>query len=295
MTVYRSRDERPTLSIALRSEAPWLLAGILGLLALSSGFFVWVFSHTHFSAWLGLIPALTTTVFGGSAMSMLSRRKGASLFLDLDDTRAALREPGSRQELLDFESRFSATILADPAHRRRMLVLGQHGDPIVLLDLSSGEVPESGLWRARTRVVDLSTILLSPASSHVVTLADGASLDPVLSRIEPRLNDALPWFSYPVATGEILRVEPSEVCLGRLSITLPGTLRATAHAVQIKGGTVAGIGFADADSAMILLACDEAPVPDDVPVFERSPDAYLPHTVFEVIRAIAHPNAAAPA
>lgn len=277
----------PTLSLPLRSDPPWLQAGVLGVCAASVAAFSLVFSRTTMPAALGVLPGITAGVFLGSALGHWSRKRGATVHLEASRHRVDVRDPADRHPVLDLASPFSAVLLVDRTPGRRMLVVGQHGDPLVVLE-TSAVTPDAppGRWSERTLTLDLEGLALSAASPNVVALASGHTLASLLAHLEPHLDEAMPWVSQPTASGASLLLTRTEVRFGSRAVPLDGTVKAVPYAVQAQGATVASLGLVQHDSATMLFACEDALVEKDAVTGNLVPDAYVPLAAFELLRAV---------
>ncbi len=287
MTVMRDVPGAVSLTIPLRSDPPWLTAAVLGLATVSIGVFMAAFSRTSFSPALGILPGVTAGVFLGSAMAARARRRGATVKLEASERRLDVLDPSQRLDVLDLVAPYSAVLLVDAKPGRRMLVLSQYGDPVVLLELNPapGELPEA--WRARALTLDLESLALSPASPNVVALAEGSSLDALLAHLAPSLDMGTPWISQPTQGGATLEVAPGEVRFGGRVVTLDATVKAVNYAVSAAGVTVAALGLVQGDDgSVLLLACEDALVEKDAVAGNLSPDAYVPLPVFELVRVV---------
>ncbi len=279
---------REVLTLPLRSAPPWLNSAVLGVGALSTAIFVLAFSRTAFSPALGILPGVTAGVFLGSALAARARRRGATVVLEAGVRKLDVRDPAQTLDVLDLTAPYSAVLLVDRKPGRRMLVVGQHGDPVVVLELgaNASEIPDA--WKTRSLTLDLESLALSPASPNVVALAEGHTLDPLLAHLAPTLDAHTPWISQPTATGATLQVAAGELRLGPRTTPLDATVKAVNYAVQTGGVAVAGLGLVQGDEgSVLLLACEDAVVEKGAVAGNLTPDAYVPLAVFELVRVVA--------
>lgn len=275
------------VSVPLQSDPPWIGLGVLATLAASNGLFVWLFSGTRLNAALGLLPGMTLAVFVGSALAAWGRRRGGSLDLALSAFRAEVRARDARHELLDLTAPYAALLLRGRNASRRMLVVSQHEEPTVLIEPGHGtDAPDAEVWRARTVQADLDAVAVSPSSARVLTLATGASLDPVLAHLARSVEPGAPWFSHPTHGGAPVRVDAREISFGARTVPISGSLKVLDYAIGPKGAAVAAIGFAGDEGALLLFGCEDAPLIPGAVVSDLVPDAYLPPTGFELLRAV---------
>lgn len=287
MTVLRDVPGAVSLTIPLRSDPPWLTAGVLGVTALSIATFMAVFSRTAFSPALGILPGVTAGVFLGSILAARVRRRGATVLLEASVRRLDVRDPAQTLDVLDLAAPYSAVLLVDKKPGRRMLVVSQHGDPTVVLELGapSTEIPEA--WRARTLTLDLESLALSPASPNVVALAEGSSLDALLAHLAPSLDASTPWITQPTQGGATLEVAPGEMRFGARRVALDATVKPVNYAVSASGATIAALGLVQGEEgSVLLLACEDALVEKDAVAGNLSPDAFVPLPVFELVRVV---------
>lgn len=285
----------PTLSLALQSDPPWLNLGVAGVCAACIALFAAAFSRTAFSPALGVLPGLTAGVFLGSAMASRARRRGASLSLDVVSSKLRVQAPAEAHELVDLRAPFSAALLVDARPGRRMLVVGQRGDPMVVLERTEAATePAPSAWAPRTLTLDLEALALSPASPNVVALAEGATLGPLLERLAPALTADEPLFAQPTQGGATLQVFADEVRFGARVIPLDARTKALNYAVNAQGAPLAGLGLArDEEGSVLLLGCEDALVEKGAVTGNLTPDAYVPLAVYELLRAIVEHRARA--
>ncbi len=296
MTATREAPGAVALTLPLRSDPPWLTAALMGLIAGFIGLFVLAFSRTAFpSAW-GVLPGVMVGVFVGTAVAARARRRGATVVLEASDRKLDVRDPAQTLDVLDLAAPYSAVLLVDRKPGRRMLVVGQHGDPVVVLELGGASTGAPAPWADRTLTLDLESMALSPASPNVVALAEGHTLDALLAHLAPSVDARMPWVSQPTSGGATLQVAPGEVRYGARTLPLDATVKAMNYAVLTNGVTVAGLGLVQGDEgSVLLLACEDAMVERDAVTGNLSPDAYVPLAVFELMRAVLTHTAAAKA
>lgn len=287
------------LQLALQSDPPWLTPAIGGVAAASLGAFLAIFAAYGIGAPLGLLPGTTVAVFVGSALAVWARRGGGSAWLQLRGAKLVLRERGHRVELVDLASPAGASLLVDPDTGRRLLVLSQQSDPVLVLE-GEGPAPEaaasapSGFWSGRTVRARLDTLALSASTAHVYGLARGQSLDGLLDGLAAQLDDASPWMTQPLGAGAgaVLSIEPEGVSLGGRVLPREG-LQLLAYALQAQGGRVAALGFGHGEGALVLVGCEEAAVARDAVAGDLSPDGFVSPALFEVLPLLAGPSEAA--
>lgn len=287
------------LEIPLESDPPWLSAGIGGLTAASSAAFIGVFSAFGVPPALGLLPGMTLAVFAGSGLARWGRRRGASAWLRHTPQQLGLRDPRHRVQLIDLAAPFAAVLVVDPAHRRRMVVLSQRAEPVVIYEPSTpasatasnaqgpyrdASHPE-GPWASRTVTTDLQKVAISSATAHVYTLREGESLDALLGLLGPAVDADAPWFSLPTAGGAVLTVSAAWVTCGAKVIPRAG-LEAAPYAIQVDRASIAGIGFGAGEGALLLFGCEEAFVAPGAVVTDLVPDAYVSPATFELLRVM---------
>lgn len=288
MTVSREVPGAVSLTLPLRSDPPWLTASVIGVIAFSIAAFMVVFSRTPFSPSLGILPGITTGVFLGSLLAARARRRGASVSLEASARKLDVRDPSQVLDVLDLSAPYSAVLLVDARPGRRMLVVGQHSDPVVVLELGATPSPAPSEWRTRTLTLDLESLALSPAAPNVVALAEGHSLDGLLTHLASSLDAHTPWISQPTQSGAALEVAEGEIRFGGRTVILDATVKAVSYAVSAAGVTVAALGLVQGEEgSVLLLACEDALVEKDAVAGNLSPDAYVPLPVFELVRVVA--------
>lgn len=277
----------PRVSIPLQSDPRWIGVGVTATLVASNALFIWLFSGSRLPAALGLLPGMTLAVFAGSALAAWGRRQGGTLQLDANTFRVEVREGASRHELLDLAAPYAAVLLRGRHDGRRMLVVAQRDEPAVIIERGRGtEAPREEAWRPRSVQADLDAVAVSPASARVFTLAMGASLDPLLAHLARSVEADAPWLLHPTHGGAALKVDARELSLGARTVPISADLKVLDYAIGPKGGAVAAIGFAGDEGALLLVGCEDAPVIPGAVVSDLVPDAYLPATGFELLRAV---------
>lgn len=283
-------SDASSVRVPLVGAPPWLSAGVAGTTALSSAAFVLLFAAEHATPWLGLFPGLTVGVFAASALSAWARRRGGAAVVEANPGRLDLVDAEHRRALIDLGARWAAVLLV--GRDRRMLVLSQQADPVVLLEargaFSDGPPAPEGPWAARARHVDLDGVPLGASSAHVFALAAGATLDPLLNHLTRTLEPDAPFILQNLSGGERLRVDTDGVTLGDRA-PLRGAIHAAPYVIRADGGSLAALGLASAEDegALLLVACDEvAPAPGSVAT-ESSAEAMLPAASFALLKAVA--------
>lgn len=277
----------PRVSIPLQSDPRWIGLGVTATLAASNALFVWLFSGSRLHAALGLLPGMTVAVFAGSALAAWGRRRGGSLQLDANTFRVEVRDASTRHEVLDLAAPYAAVVLRGRNDARRMLVVAQHDEPTVILERGRGtETPQGDAWTGRAVQADLDALAVSPASARVFTLAQGQSLAPLLAHLAASVEPDAPWFSHPTHGGAALKVDAREVSFGARTVPITADLKVLDYAIGPKGAAVAAIGLAGDEGALLLVGCEDAPVIPGAVVSDLVPDAYLPATGFELLRAV---------
>jgi len=282
-----SPTKDPRVSIPLQSDPRWLNLGIGGTLAVANALFVWLFMGSRLHPALGLLPGMTLAVFAGGALGHWGRRRGGTLSLEASTFRLELRAEDERHELIDLTAPYSAMLLRGRNDARRMLVLAQRDEPTVVLEQGRGTAtPPEEAWRGRTAQVDLDVTAVSPASAQVVTVAHGATMDALLAHLAPSVEPDAPWFLHPSQGGDPLRVDAREVSIGSRVVPVTGDLKVLDYAIGAKGSAVGAIGLAGDEGALMLIGGEEAAVRPGAVVSDLVPDAYLPMTGFELLRAV---------
>jgi hypothetical protein len=285
------------LQLALQSDPPWLTPAIGGVAAASLGAFLAIFAAYGIDAPLGLLPGTTVAVFVGSALAVWARRGGGSAWLQLRGAKLVLRERGHRVELVDLAAPSGASLLVDVDSGRRLLVLSQQSDPVLVLE-GEGPAPgaaraaPSGFWAGRTVRGRLDALALSASTAHVYGLARGESLDALLDGLAAQLDDTAPWMTQHLGAGAVLSIEAEGVSLGARVLPRQG-LQLLAYALQAQGGRVAALGFGHGEGALVLVGCEEAAVARDAVTGDLSPDGFVSPAVFEVLPLLAGPSEAA--
>jgi hypothetical protein len=281
------RESNPAaLSIPLRSDPPWLRAGLLavtlGAVALCTLYFALVTPRPPLT--LALLPGLAVATFAGAWLAWWGRRRGGSLALESTSARLVLREPHRREELVDRAVPFGAVVVRDASTRRSVLVLSQGGEPVMLLDTGPVAAP-TDTWQARTVEVDLSGVALSPASAHVLTVAIHRSIDPLLDALAHDLTDTSPLLTYPLPSGEVLLVRRDEVRLGGKVVPVGAGTTTRRTVIQYTQGGVAACALT-AGETTLRLACQATGEENDGTTASEAPDAHLPPVVFAVVCAL---------
>jgi hypothetical protein len=275
------------LLLPLESDPPWLTTVVLAITAVCVGAFVALFTRTPISPGLGVLPGMTLGVFVGSAVAAYARRRGATLTLDTDAYRVAVRDASQVLSLVDVSYAYAAVLLIDRNTGRRVLALGQRGDTEVIFEAPNAmrsAAPEA--WKARTITTDVDALALTAACPHVVALAQGVSLDPLLARLAATLDETAPWLSQHTASGVGLQVTSTEVRYGSHRVLLDATLKALAYTVTTPTGPVAALGLARGEGALLLVACEDAFVEKNAVLGNLAPDVYVPLTTYELLRAV---------
>lgn len=285
MTTPLESQSLVTLSLPLQSDPPWLQPAVLGVGAASIGAFVLLFAQTAYAAALGVLPGVALGVFAGSALAARSRRRGATVHLQVARQRLEVADPDERYPVLDLGAPFSAALLVDKTSKRRMLVLGQEEDPIVVLEPAPPAEPVGQPWASRVVTLDLDALALTPASPKVVALAEGQTLDALLAQLAPGLEPTTALLSQPTAGGRLV-IRHEEVRFGTRDLPLDGTVKAVPYAVQGNGLTVAAIGLSQGEGAAMLFACEDAFVEKGAVTGNLTPDAYLPLSTYEILRRV---------
>lgn len=287
------RDTR-ALQLALQSDPPWLTPAIGGVAAASLGAFLAIFAAYGIGAPLGLLPGTTVAVFVGSAMAVWARRGGGSAWLHLRGAKILLAERGHQVELVDLGRPAGASLLVDEASGRRLLVLSQQSDPVLVLEgegaaRGTAAAASSAFWAERSVRARLESLALSASTAHVYGLARGQSLDALLDGLASQLDERAPWMAQPLGAGAVLSIEADAVCLGAKVLPREG-LQLLAYALSAQGGRVAALGFGQGEGALLLVGCEEATVARDAVSGDLSADGYVSPATFEVLPLLAGPS-----
>jgi hypothetical protein len=279
-----SIDPATTLRVPVCSDPKWLRSAVLGMTAGASGIFMALFARTNVSAALGALPGMTVGVFGGSALAAWARRRGGTISLVATPGRLDVSDEDRRVEVVDLTSPYGALLLAGSG--RRVLILSQHNDPVVLIETLAPDAALTPAWEARTVKVDLDAVALSAATSHAFALLPGQSLAPMLAHLEATLEADAPWILQPTGTGVLTLTRGALALADRAPLRDP--IHPLNYAVKVQGGQVAGLGLASTqdEGSMILLACDEATVARRAVTTDNPIDAFIPMSTYEVLRAL---------
>lgn len=277
-------DAAATLRVPVCSDPRWLRSAVLGLTAGVSGVFVALFARSNVPAALGVLPGMTIGVFGGSALAAWARRRGGTISLVATPGRLDVSDEERRVEVIDLTSPYGALLLTN--ERRRVLILSQHNDPVVLIESLAPRAVPTAAWSQRITSVDLDAVALSAASSHAFALLPGESLDPLLAHLEATLDTDAPWLLQPTTTGTLTLTQDTLTLADRVPLRVP--IHPINYAVKVQGGQVAGLGLASTadEGSMLLLACDEATVERRAVVTDNPVDAFIPMSAFEVLRSL---------
>lgn len=277
-------DPAATLRVPVCSDPKWLRSAVLGMTAGVSGLFIALFARTNVSAALGVLPGMTVGVFGGSALAAWARRRGGTISLVATPGRLDVSDEERRVEVVDLTSPYGALLLSGEG--RRVLILSQRNDPVVLIESLSPRAAPGAAWSARTRPVDLDAVALSAATSHTFALLPGDSLDPLLAHLEATLDPDAPWLLQPTGTGTLVLSRDGLALADRAPLRDP--IHPLNYAVKVQGGQVAGLGLASTadEGSMLLLACDEATLERRAVVTDNPIDAFIPMSTYEVLRAL---------
>lgn len=277
-------DPAATLRVPVCSDPKWLRSAVLGLTAGVSGVFVALFSRTNVAAALGVLPGMTVGVFGGSALAAWARRRGGTISLVATPGRLDVSDEDRRVELVDLTSPYGALLLTGEG--RRVLVLSQRNDPLVLIETLAPRATPSAAWSARVAPVDLDAVALSAATSHAFALLPGESLDPLLAHLEATLDPDAPWLLQPTSAGTLTLTRGALALADRAPLRDP--IHPVKYGVKAQGGAIAGLGLASTadEGSMLLLACDEATVEKRAVVTDNPVDAFVPMSTYEVLRAL---------
>jgi hypothetical protein len=277
-------DPAATLRVPVCSDPKWLRSAVLGLTAGVSGVFIALFARTNVAAALGLVPGMTVGVFGGSALAAWARRRGGTISLVATPGRLDVSDEERRVEVVDLTSPYGALLLTGAG--RRVLILSQRNDPVVLIESLAPPSTPTAAWSARVARVDLDAVALSAATSHAFALLPGQSLDPLLAHLEATLDPDAPWLLQPTSTGTLTLTRDALALADRAPLRDP--IHPLNYAVKVQGGQVAGLGLASTadEGSMILLACDEATVERRAVVTDNPIDAFIPMSTYEVLRSL---------
>lgn len=277
-------DPAATLRVPVCSDPKWLRSAVLGFTAGVSGLFIALFASTNVSAALGLVPGMTVGVFGGSALAAWARRRGGTISLVATPGRLDVSDEERRVEVVDLTSPYGALLLTGDG--RRVLILSQRNDPIVLIESLAPASTPSAAWSARVVKVDLGAVALSAATSHAFALLPGQSLDPLLAYLEATLDPDAPWMLQPTSTGTLTLSRGTLALSDRTPLSDP--IHPLDYAVKVQGGQIAGLGLASTadEGSMLLLACDEATVEKRAVVTDNPIDAFIPMSTYEVLRSL---------
>jgi len=277
-------DPAATLRVPVCSDPKWLRSAVLGFTAGVSGLFIALFASTNVSAALGIVPGMTVGVFGGSALAAWARRRGGTISLVATPGRLDVSDEERRVEVVDLTSPYGALLLTGDG--RRVLILSQRNDPIVLIESLAPASTPSAAWSARVVKVDLGAVALSAATSHAFALLPGQSLDPLLAYLEATLDPDAPWMLQPTSTGTLTLSRGTLALSDRTPLSDP--IHPLDYAVKVQGGQIAGLGLASTadEGSMLLLACDEATVEKRAVVTDNPIDAFIPMSTYEVLRSL---------
>lgn len=277
-------DPAATLRVPVCSDPKWLRSAVLGFTAGVSGLFIALFASTNVSAALGIVPGMTVGVFGGSALAAWARRRGGTISLVATPGRLDVSDEERRVEVVDLTSPYGALLLTGDG--RRVLILSQRNDPIVLIESLAPASTPSAAWSARVVKVDLGAVALSAATSHAFALLPGQSLDPLLAYLEATLDPDAPWMLQPTSTGTLTLSRGTLALSDRTPLSDP--IHPLDYAVKVQGGQIAGLGLASTadEGSMLLLACDEATVEKRAVVTDNPIDAFIPMSAYEVLRSL---------
>lgn len=216
---------RALVRVPLVSDPPWLYGAVAATAVLCVCGSLLYFSLTRGNVAmpfaLAALPGLALATFACSLVAFVARRRGGTLSLEVDHARVALRAPHDYETLLERTEPHGAALLSEPSARTRVLVLSQHGEPVLLLERGASSRAVAS-WAARTVESELAAVPLSAATPNAVELAKGQTLDEVLERLGVGLDDDVPLCTYPLPSGEILRISHDEVRLGSRAVSLDG-------------------------------------------------------------------------
>lgn len=287
ISLDRPADAPPErVTIPLRSDPPWLGVGVALVTLLCILVFMVYFKLRHQGPLgLAVIPGLALGTFASAYLAWWGRRRGGTMRLEAEGTSLVLEEPGRREELLDRAMPFGAMLVVDRVSGRRVVVLSQNTDPVMVLDMRRAPAPLSGPWAARTLTLDLSQVALSPATAHVLTVRDADTLDPLLGVLQPDLGSETPLLMCPMPSGETLIVTREEVRAGRRVWRVGEGTIARRITVQIATGEVTGLSLLRGDASLLLASIDPSEVPEGR-ASTSAPDCYLPALVFAAVASL---------
>ena len=282
---YRPRPD-VDVRLPLRSDPPWLLAGLALATAVSLGISALYFrflAPSHPSLALSIIPGIAIATFGGSALAWWSRRRGGSLLLESSPHRLVMQEPKRRTEVIDHARSFGAMVVTDRHSGARALVLSQTGEPSVVYDPDrSAAEPLSEAWRARSVALDLGLTAISPDSSHVVTATVGSRIDPLLRSVETTLQDTTDWVRFPLPSGEVLRLTGDRLIIGDRIATIGKDSIARRISIATPTGDITALSIVCDVNSFLLALVDPSGAHEGTTPAE-APDAYLPVLLWSVI------------
>lgn len=268
----------------LRSDPPWLSAGLVGsTLGSIAGFAaIFHFYDPRVPVGLSLLPGLTSATFLGSALSFWGRRKGGTLELYGRGRTIRVRSKSDDVQWLDARdgSTFGALVLEDTKTAARVFVFTQGEEPTVVIDRSGAALSDA--WKKRVVSVDFSSLAVSAESAGAVELAVGTSSEKMLSTIEPALEDAL-WIRQQLPSGETLLVDDKQLRVGDRSIAFDGEAHARRIAIATPAGEVLGLSITH-DLTALLFACVD-PTAHGATADVDAPDAYLHPALFAALAA----------
>jgi len=258
---------------------------VLGVSAASIGAFIALFAQTVYPALLGVLPGIAVGVFAGSALAASARRRGATVHLRVTPQHLEIVEGTEVYPVLDLGAPFAAALLVDERAKRRLLVLGQESDPLVVIEAPQSTEPLPEAWAPRVLSLDLDALALTPASPKVVALAVGQTLQTLLVPLAPALEATTPLLSQPTTGGRLV-LRHDVLRFGTRELPLDGSVRAVPYVIQSNGLAIAAIGLSQGEGAMMLFACEDAPVEKGAVTGNLTPDAYLPLSTYEILRRV---------
>jgi len=281
---HRPRDHHSDWSIPLRSDPPWLSAGLVGsTLGSIAGFAaIFHFYDPRVPVGLSLLPGLTSATFLGAALSFWGRRKGGTLELYGRGRTLRVRSKSDDTQWLDARdgATFGALVLEDSKTTARVFVFTQGEEPTVVIDRSGAALSDA--WTKRVVRVDFSSLAVSSESAGAIELAVGASSEKMLSTIEPALEDAL-WIRQRLPSGETLLVDERRLRVGDREVLFDGEANARRIAIATPAGEVLGLSIAH-DLTALLFACVD-PTAHGATADVDAPDAYLHPALFAALSA----------
>jgi hypothetical protein len=231
---------------------------------------------------LSLLPGLTSATFAGSALSFWGRRKGGTL--ELIARNRTLRVRGKSEDIPWLDARdgstFGAIVLEDSKTGARVFVFTQGEEPTVVIDRSGAALSDA--WKQRVVRLDFSGLAVSAESAGAVELAVGSSSAPMLSTIEPALEDAL-WIRQRLPSGETLLVNDRELRVGDRVVAFDGQATARRISIATPAGEVLGLSITQ-DLTGLLFACVDATAHGATADVD-APDAYLHPALFAALAA----------